>query len=203
MTWIDASIAIIFLFFIITAFQAGFIREIIGMSSALLGAVLAGLFYSDVADTLLVSIDNNTTASVIAFLIIFVGISLSGQLLAMLVHPAVTILQLGIMDQLLGAMFGAIKAFFIVEVLLVLFVTYPRYDMDKKIDDSEFASKMVNMSAPVLKTSPSPRSSTTLMSSSRGSWFSSASTFSRSRKAATCSSRCRFRVPNRNARSTC
>jgi uncharacterized membrane protein required for colicin V production len=74
MTWVDAAIAIIFLFFIITAFQAGFIREIIGMSSALLGAVLAGLFYSDVADTLLVSIDNNTTASVIAFLIIFVGI---------------------------------------------------------------------------------------------------------------------------------
>jgi uncharacterized membrane protein required for colicin V production len=154
MTWVDAAIAIIFLFFIITAFQAGFIREIIGMSSALLGAVLAGLFYSDVADTLLVSIDNNTTASVIAFLIIFVGISLSGQLLAMLVHPAVTILQLGIMDQLLGAMFGAIKAFFIVEVLLVLFVTYPRYDMDKKIDDSEFASKMVNMSTPVLKILP-------------------------------------------------
>jgi uncharacterized membrane protein required for colicin V production len=154
MTWVDAAIAIIFLFFIITAFQAGFIREIIGMSSALLGAVLAGLFYSDVADTLLVSIDNNTTASVIAFLIIFVGISLSGQLLAMLVHPAVTILQLGIMDQLLGAMFGAIKAFFIVEVLLVLFITYPRYDMDKKIDDSEFASKMVNMSTPVLKILP-------------------------------------------------
>jgi uncharacterized membrane protein required for colicin V production len=154
MTWVDAAIAIIFLFFIITAFQAGFIREIIGMSSALLGAVLAGLFYSDVADTLLVSIDNNTTASVIAFLIIFVGISLSGQLLAMLVHPAVTILQLGIMDQLLGAMFGAVKAFFIVEVLLVLFVTYPRYHMDQRIDDSEFASRMVDMSAPVLKVLP-------------------------------------------------
>lgn len=154
MTWIDAAIAVIFLYFIITAFQAGFIREVIGMAAALLGAVLAGLFYGNVADTLLSSIDNTTTASVVAFLIIFVGISLAGQLLAMLVHPAVTILQLGIMDQLLGAMFGAVKGFLIIEVLLVLFVTYPRYHMDQRINDSAFASKMVNVSAPVLKILP-------------------------------------------------
>ena len=42
MTWIDAAIVIIFLYFIITAFNAGFIRETIGMAAALLGAVLAG-----------------------------------------------------------------------------------------------------------------------------------------------------------------
>ncbi|HYM16127.1 MAG TPA: CvpA family protein [Dehalococcoidia bacterium] len=154
MTWIDAAIAVIFLYFVITAFQAGFIREIIGMAAAVLGAVLAGLFYGNVADTLLSSIDNTTTASVAAFLIIFIGISLAGQLLAMLVHPAVTILQLGILDQLLGAALGAVKGFLIIEVLLVLFVTYPRYHMDQRINDSAFASKMVNVSAPVLKILP-------------------------------------------------
>jgi len=154
MTWIDAVIAIVFLFFIITAFNAGFIRETIGMAAVVLGAVLAGLFYQDVADTLLASIDNQTTATVIGFLIIFLGVSVAGQVLAMLVHPAITILQLGIMDQLLGAMFGAVKAFIIIEVLLVLFVTYPRYDLDKKINDSEFAARLVNISTPVLKILP-------------------------------------------------
>jgi len=154
MTWIDAAIVIIFLYFIITAFNAGFIRETIGMAAALLGAVLAGLFYDRVADTLLASIDNQTTASVVGFLVIFLGISVAGQLLAMLVHPAITVLQLGIFDQLLGAAFGAVKAFLIIEVLLVLFVTYPRYDMDKKINDSEFASRMIDVSTPVLKILP-------------------------------------------------
>lgn len=154
MTWVDAAIVIVFLYFIVTAFQAGFIREIIGMAAALLGAVLAGLFYNDVADTLLASIDNAVTANVIAFLIIFIGISVAGQLLAMLVHPAITILQLGIMDQLLGAAFGAAKAFLIVEVLLILFVTYPRYDLDERINDSEFASRIVDMSSPVLRILP-------------------------------------------------
>ncbi|MDP9236648.1 MAG: CvpA family protein [Chloroflexota bacterium] len=155
MSWIDAVIVIIFLYFIVTAFSAGFIRETIGTTAAVLGVVLAGLFYQDVADSLLSSIDNPTTASVVGFLIIFGGVTVAGQVLAMLIHPAITVMQLGIFDQLLGAAFGAAKAFVIIEVLLILFITYPRYDLDKKIDDSQFASVMINASAPVLKILPS------------------------------------------------
>jgi uncharacterized membrane protein required for colicin V production len=58
------------------------------------------------------------------------------------------------MDQFLGAAFGAAKAFVIVEVLLVLFVTYPRYDLDKRIDDSAFAPKMLQLSQPIVKVLP-------------------------------------------------
>jgi membrane protein required for colicin V production len=154
MSWIDAAIVIIFLYFIITAFNAGFVREIIGTVAAILGAVVAGLFYRDVADTLLASIDNETTSSVVSFLVIFVGISVAGQVLALLVHPAITVLQLGIFDQLLGAMFGIFKAFIIVEVLLILFVSYPRYHSDNRIRDSEFASLLVRGSTPVVKILP-------------------------------------------------
>ena len=154
MSWIDAVIVIIFLYFIVTAFSAGFIRETIGTASTVLGTVLAGLFYGDVADSLLSSIDSRTTASAVGFLIIFVGITVAGQVLAMLVHPAITVLQLGIVDQILGAGFGAVKAFMIIEVLLVLCVTYPRYGLDKKISDSEFATRMLDVSAPVLKILP-------------------------------------------------
>jgi uncharacterized membrane protein required for colicin V production len=154
MTWLDIAIVVVFLFFIVTAFAAGLVREIIGTSAVLLGAITAGLFYDDVADTLLTSIDNPTTASVVGFLIIFIGIVVAGQLLAMVVHPVITVLQLGMADQMLGAMFGFVKAFLIVEVLLVLFVTYPRYDMDQRINDSEFASIMVDISTPVVKILP-------------------------------------------------
>jgi membrane protein required for colicin V production len=154
MTWIDAGIVIVFLYFIITAFNAGFIREVIGMTSAIVGAILAGLFYQDVGDTLLASIDNKTTAAVVGFLVIFVAVTVAGQVLAALVHPAVTILQLGIIDQLMGAALGAAKAYLILEVLLILFVTYPRYDMDKRIDDSQFAGIMLDSGSPVLKVLP-------------------------------------------------
>jgi membrane protein required for colicin V production len=154
MTWVDVAIVVIFLFFIVTAFSAGLVREIISTGATVAGMVLAGLFYRDIADSLLSSIDNETTASVVGFLIIFGSITLAGQLLAMVVHPAITVLQLGMMDQFLGAGFGAVKAFVIIEVLLVLFVTYPRYDLDTRIDDSQFATTMLKMSQPIVKVLP-------------------------------------------------
>lgn len=154
MSWIDAVIVVIFLYFIVTAFSAGFVREIIGISSAILGIVLAGFFYDNVANTLLSAIDNKTTASVIAFLVIFGGLTIGGQVLGMLVHPAISILQLGMVDQLLGAAFGAVKAFIIIEALIILFITFPRYNLDDRIRDSEFASILVDASAPIQKILP-------------------------------------------------
>lgn len=155
MTWLDAVIGLVFLFFIITAFQAGFIREVIGIASTVAGLILAGLFYDDIADTILSTIDNDVTANVIAFLIIFGGITIAGQLVAMLIHPAVVIMQLGIADQMLGGVFGAAKALVIMWALLILMVTYPRYDLDERIADSEFATTLLEGADPVLQVLPS------------------------------------------------
>jgi membrane protein required for colicin V production len=154
MTWIDAAIVVIFLYFIVSAFAAGLVREVIGIAAALLGVVTAGILYDDVADTLLMSIDNEITANVIGFLAIFLGITLAGQLLAMVVHPVITVLQLGMFDQMLGAGIGVVKGFIIVEALLILFVTYPRYDMDDRIRESDFASGLLDMSTPIVKILP-------------------------------------------------
>jgi membrane protein required for colicin V production len=154
MNWMDAAIVVVFLFFIVTAFNNGFIREIIAIASAIAGVVFAGLFYDDLADSLFTAIDNETAKSALSFIVIFGVITIAGQLLAMLVHPAVTILQLGIVDQLLGAGFGAVKAFIIIEALLILMVTYPRYDLDERIDDSEFATRMLDASRPITEILP-------------------------------------------------
>jgi membrane protein required for colicin V production len=151
---IDAGIVIIFLFFIVTGFTNGFVRELIALAAAILGVVLAGMFYDDVADKLLGSIDNETAKASLGFLIIFLGVTIIGQLLAFLVQPAMMILQLGIADQLLGAFFGALKAFVIIEAILILMVTYPRYDMDERINDSEFGSRMLEMADPILRILP-------------------------------------------------
>jgi membrane protein required for colicin V production len=152
--WIDAAIVIVFLFFIITGFNNGFVREVIALSSAILGVVLAGMFYDDLADSLLGSIDNETAKAALGFMIIFVGVTLTGQLLAFLVQPAMMLMQLGIADQLLGAMFGALKGFVIIQALLILMVTYPRYGMDERIDDSQFGSRLLEMSGPILRVLP-------------------------------------------------
>ena len=154
MSWVDAAIVVLLLFFIVTAFQNGFIRETISVAAAIGGVVLAGILYDNVANAFFDSVDNETTKNVVSFLIILGGVTLLGQLLAILVHPAVVIMQLGIFDQLLGAVFGAVKGFVIIVALLILMVTYPRYDMDDRIRDSEFAELLLEASEPLLKILP-------------------------------------------------
>lgn len=154
MDWLDALIVIVFIFFIATAFSAGFLRETVAMASAIAGVLLAGLFYDDVAENVLTSIDNETTQLVVGFLIVLVAVTAIGQGITILLRPAVSVLQLGVFDQLLGAGFGAVKAFVLIEILLILFVTYPRWDIDDRIRQSEFAGIMLDASRPMLEILP-------------------------------------------------
>ena len=154
MNWLDAAIVIVWLFFIVTAFQNGFIREVIGLGTTVVGLILAGLFYDDLSDALLKSIDNETTKEMIAFTIIFATTAVLGQLLAMLVHPAIALMQLGVADQLAGAVGGALKGGVIITSMLVLLVTYPVYDMDERIAESEFAELMLDSATLVLRLLP-------------------------------------------------
>ena len=154
MTWVDAAIVVIMLFFVVTAFQGGLVREIIAFASTLAGIVIAGIFYDDLRDALFTSIDNETVASAVSFLVIFGSITVAGQLMAMVVHPMIQVLQLGMADQFLGAGFGAVKGFILIEALLILMVTYPFWDLDREIDESEFATRLLNVATPITKVLP-------------------------------------------------
>lgn len=154
MTWVDAAIVVILIFFIVTAFQAGLVREIIAFASTLAGVVIAGIFYDDIRDSVLTSVDNDTVANAISFFVIFATFAIAGQLLAMVVHPVIQVLQLGMMDQFLGAGFGAVKAVILIEALLVLMVTYPVWDLDEDINDSDFAMRMLDASKPITSILP-------------------------------------------------
>lgn len=154
MTWIDAAIVVILIFFIVTAFQAGLVREIIAFAATLAGLVVAGLFYDDIRESLLTSIDNDTVASAIAFFAIFATFTIAGQLLAMVVHPMIQVLQLGMMDQFIGAGFGLVKGVILIVALLILMVTYPVWDLDEEIAKSDFAMRMLEASDPITTVLP-------------------------------------------------
>lgn len=143
MNWLDAVIIVVVLWFTVAAFSAGFIRETVTIFAAILGVVLAGLFYKDLADDVLLAIDNEKVARIVAFAAIFVATALAGQLGAMLLKPTVSVLQLGIFDQLAGAAFGLVKAMVFIEIFLLVFVTYPTLGLAETIDGSLFGSFIV------------------------------------------------------------
>jgi len=149
MNWFDVAIIVVVLWFTFAAFQAGFIRETVTIVAAVVGIVLAGMFYKSLAEDVLLFIDSATLARIVAFGIIFGATALAGQIMAMILKPTVDILQLGIFDQLAGAVFGFAKAIVFVEVFMVTFITYPKWGLKQEIDQSLLGSMIIEKT-PVL-----------------------------------------------------
>jgi uncharacterized membrane protein required for colicin V production len=152
--WLDIAIIIVVLWFTYSAFQAGFIRETVTIVAAVLGVVLAGLYYRDLADDVLVFIDNKQVANIVAFGVIAGSTALAGQLLALVLKPTVNLIQLGIFDQLAGAIFGFAKAMVFIQVFLIVFITYPRWDMQETISGSLFGSLIIETAPVMVKVLP-------------------------------------------------
>lgn len=152
MNWLDGAIIVLILWFTYSAFQAGFIRETVTVVAAILGIVLAGIFYDDLAEDVLIFIDSETFARIVGFGLVFGAVALAGQMVAMVLKPTVNFLQLGIFDQLAGAAFGLVKALVFVQIFLIVFITYPKWGLDETIEESVFGSVTVEMvdRAPVI-----------------------------------------------------
>jgi len=152
--WLDAVIIAVILWFTVSAFQAGFVRETVTVVAAVLGVVLAGLYYEELADDVLVFIDGQQLANIVAFGIIFGAVALAGQMMALVLKPTVHLLQLGVFDQLAGAIFGFCKAMVFIQIFLIVFVTYPKWDLDETIDGSFFGTLILENTAVLVNILP-------------------------------------------------
>ncbi len=149
MNWLDIVIVLVITFFASTAFRAGLIREVVTLASVVVGVVIAGIFYDDLARDVLTFIDDRKTALVVGFLVLLGAVYLAGQLVAVMLKQAAALLFLGWADHAGGALFGLIKGLIVVEVLLVLLVTFPRLGLKGDIDGSALASVFLD-AAPLL-----------------------------------------------------
>jgi membrane protein required for colicin V production len=149
MNWLDIAIVLVVAFFAATAFSAGLIRELVTLVSAVVGIVVAGLFYDDLARDVLVFIDNNDTANIVAFLVLLGAVYLAGQLIAIMLKQVAAILLLGWADRLGGALFGLLKGLVVVEVLLIAFVTFD-VGLDDAIEGSGLASVFLDAASVLL-----------------------------------------------------
>ncbi|MGD0765134.1 MAG: CvpA family protein, partial [Dehalococcoidia bacterium] len=92
--------------------------------------------YKDLADDVRLAVDADHAPEIIAFLVIFGACFLAGQLAAMILKQTASLLMLGTFDHVLGAAFGFVKGMVVVELLLILFVTFPAWDLRNTIDQS-------------------------------------------------------------------
>jgi membrane protein required for colicin V production len=155
MNWLDVIVVLIVAWFTFAAFWAGLIREVVTIVGVALGIVLAGFFYEDLADDVKLVVDGENASRIIAFLLIFGACALAGQLAAMVLKQTASLLMLGTFDHLLGAVFGFVKGIVIVEILMILFVTFPALGLKDTIDESMFGPMFLDGIPFLLKILPS------------------------------------------------
>lgn len=139
MSWIDIAILATLAWFTYAAFHAGMIREVITIIGAVFAVALAGLFYQELAEDVRVAVDDEETARIIAFGMIFGATVLASQLTALFLKQAASLLLLGLFDSIGGAFIGFLKGFVFVEIGLVLAITFPSLGLQGTVDDSALA----------------------------------------------------------------
>ena len=144
MNWLDVVVIVMLLGFTFAAFRAGLIREVVTLVAVMLGIVIAGALYDDLAKDVLVFIDNEGAAEAVSFLALFGSVYLLGQIGAYILKTGAALLMLGPMDKLGGAVFGFIKGILVVQVLLIVFAAYPSLGLDDAVDNSEIARLFVD-----------------------------------------------------------
>jgi membrane protein required for colicin V production len=150
LSWIDIAILVTMIWFTYAAFQAGMIREIITIVGAIFAVALAGLFYTELAQDVHVAVDNEETARIIAFCMIFGATILASQLAALFLKQAASLLLLGLADSVGGAVIGFIKGFIFVEIALIMMITFGALGLEDTVEDSALAPFFLDI-LPVLK----------------------------------------------------
>ncbi len=125
MSWIDLLIVGVIAWFTFRAFANGLIREVVTLGALILGVVLAGLFYAELAADIEFLIDDGTARKLVSFIAILGGVVVLGQVLAAVLRRVASMLMLGPFDRLGGAAFGFAKGFLLVQVLLIAVAIFP------------------------------------------------------------------------------
>jgi membrane protein required for colicin V production len=144
MNWLDVVVILLVAGFTIAAYSAGLIRETITLVAVIAGIIIAGLLYQRLASDVLVFIDDEDAAEAVSFLALFGGVYLMGQIGAYVLKTGASLLMLGPIDHLGGAVFGFIKGILVVEMLLIILAAYPSLDLDSAVDDSTIARHLVD-----------------------------------------------------------
>jgi membrane protein required for colicin V production len=149
LSWIDIAILVAIIWFTFAAFHAGMIREVITLFGAGIAVALAGQFYEELAGELNV-LDDEETAEVAAFALIFGAVILASQVVAMFLKQAASLMMLGLFDSVGGAFVGFAKGLVLVEMGLIFAITFTSLGLEKAVEDSALAPVFLEV-APFLK----------------------------------------------------
>ncbi|MBN1188303.1 MAG: CvpA family protein [Dehalococcoidales bacterium] len=140
MNWLDIILIIFLVISIVGGIASGLVRAIFSLAGLIIGVVLAGHFYSNLADALSF-ISNDKAAGIVAFAIIFIVVVIIAALLGTLFTKIVSSMMLGFINRLGGAVLGFFIGAIFLGAILAIWVKF--LGENSVISNSVLASLLV------------------------------------------------------------
>ena len=122
MNWLDIVIIIVIAIPTFLGLKTGIIKASFSLAGLILGVILAGHYYVPLSEQL--SALSLGIARIVAFAIILVGVWVIAILLSGLVERAVSMMLLGWVNRLVGAVFGFVVGAILCSALLAIWVKF-------------------------------------------------------------------------------
>jgi membrane protein required for colicin V production len=125
-------------FLVVRGLIKGFIREILGLVSLIAGFVVAYLFADDLASILSNYIESDQGAAIVSYAILFIFSTLIISYISRLLTSLSKAVSLGLINRILGGVFGLLKS------IVILFVIWYLLDLIKASFDVELPPELAN-----------------------------------------------------------
>jgi membrane protein required for colicin V production len=123
MNWLDIVILVIIVIATFLGLWVGLIKAALFLAGIIVGVILAGRFYLPFSQ-LLSFIPGEGAAKVVAFAIILIGVMIIAVLLAVLLKRLTSLVMLGWVDRLGGAVFGLLLGAIFCGALLAMWAKF-------------------------------------------------------------------------------
>lgn len=143
MNGFDIAIIVVLGYCVIRGIFRGFIKEIAAIAAMLAGFYAAYIFHSEVASLLSPWISDPDYRLIAAFALVFFGVFFGVTLVGGLIRMLASAASLGVVDRMLGAVFGAAKAVLLVTLVHIVLTTFTPVGNMSFIKNSRLAEPMV------------------------------------------------------------
>jgi membrane protein required for colicin V production len=123
MNWLDLVLIVALIIFTLIGLRVGIIRAALSLAGLIVGVILAGRYYVPLSEQL-TFIPQASLAKVVAFAIILIGVMVIASVFARLLKWAVSVMMLGWVNRLGGAIFCFVLGAIFCSALLAIWVKF-------------------------------------------------------------------------------
>ncbi len=123
MSWLDIVIIVVVAITTFWGLRIGIIKAVLSLAGLIVGVILAGRYYIPLSEQL-TFIPQASIAKIVAFAVILIGVMVIAGVLANLLKWAASVVMLGWVNRLGGAVFGLVLGAIFCSALLAIWVKF-------------------------------------------------------------------------------